>query len=141
MASSITWLLPSVALSEVLPVLVLMKSPGRQVAPLGVVGQVIPWNFPLLMMSWKIAPAIAMGNCVVIKPATNTPITAIKLAEIFQDAGLPPGVVNVITGPGSTGGILMAHPTAAKIAFTGSTEVGKVIMRSVGGTDKKMNME
>jgi aldehyde dehydrogenase (NAD+) len=116
-------------------------APGRRVAPLGVVGQVIPWNFPLLMMAWKIAPAIAMGNCVVIKPATNTPLNAIKLAEIFQDAGLPPGVVNVITGPGSTGGLIMAHPTAAKIAFTGSTEVGKVILRSVAGSDKKMTME
>jgi aldehyde dehydrogenase (NAD+) len=116
-------------------------APGRRMAPLGVVGQVIPWNFPLLMLSWKIAPALAAGNCVVIKPATNTPITAVKLAEIFQDAGLPPGVVNVITGPGSTGGLMMAHPTAAKIAFTGSTEVGKVIMRSVAGTEKKMTME
>jgi aldehyde dehydrogenase (NAD+) len=116
-------------------------APGRRVAPLGVVGQVIPWNFPLLMLAWKIAPAIAMGNCVVIKPATNTPISAVKLAEIFQDAGLPPGVVNVITGPGSTGGLIMTHPTAAKIAFTGSTEVGKVIMRSVAGTDKRMTME
>ena len=116
-------------------------APGRRVAPLGVVGQVIPWNFPLLMMAWKIAPAIAMGNCVVIKPATNTPLNAIKLAEIFQDAGLPPGVVNVITGPGSTGGLILAHPTAAKIAFTGSTEVGKVILRSVAGSDKKMTME
>jgi aldehyde dehydrogenase (NAD+) len=116
-------------------------APGRRMAPLGVVGQVIPWNFPLLMLSWKIAPALAVGNCVVIKPATNTAITAVKLAEIFQDAGLPPGVVNVITGPGSTGGILMAHPAAAKIAFTGSTEVGKVIMRSVAGSDKRMTME
>jgi aldehyde dehydrogenase (NAD+) len=116
-------------------------APGRRVAPLGVVGQVIPWNFPLLMLAWKIAPALAAGNCVVIKPASNTPITAVKLAEIFQDAGLPPGVVNVITGPGSTGGLLMAHPTTAKIAFTGSTEVGKVIMRSVAGTAKKMTME
>ena len=116
-------------------------APGRKVAPLGVVGQVIPWNFPLLMLAWKIAPAIAMGNCVVIKPATNTPLTAVKLAEIFEDAGLPPGVVNIITGPGSTGGLIMAHPTAAKIAFTGSTEVGKIIMRSVAGTDKKMTME
>jgi aldehyde dehydrogenase (NAD+) len=116
-------------------------APGRRVAPLGVVGQVIPWNFPLLMLSWKIAPALAAGNCVVIKPASNTSITAVKLAEIFQDAGLPPGVVNVITGPGATGGILMAHPTAAKIAFTGSTEVGKVIMRSVAGSDKRMTME
>ena len=116
-------------------------APGRRLAPLGVVGQVIPWNFPLLMLSWKIAPALAAGNCVVIKPATNTSITAVKLAEIFQDAGLPPGVVNVITGPGATGGILMAHPMAAKIAFTGSTEVGKVIMRSVAGSDKRMTME
>ncbi len=116
-------------------------APGRRMAPLGVVGQVIPWNFPLLMLSWKIAPALAVGNCVVIKPATNTSITAVKLAEIFQDAGLPPGVVNVITGPGATGGILMAHPAAAKIAFTGSTEVGKVIMRSVAGSDKRMTME
>jgi aldehyde dehydrogenase (NAD+) len=116
-------------------------APGRRVTPIGVVGQVIPWNFPLLMLSWKIAPALAAGNCVVIKPASNTPITAVKLAEIFQDAGLPPGVVNVITGPGATGGHLLAHPATAKIAFTGSTEVGKVIMRSVAGTEKKMTME
>jgi len=108
---------------------------------LGVVGQIVPWNFPLLMLAWKIAPALATGNCVVIKPATNTSITAVKLAEIFQDAGLPPGVVNVITGPGATGGLIMAHPTAAKIAFTGSTEVGKTIMRSVAGSDKRMTME
>ncbi|MBI5689569.1 MAG: aldehyde dehydrogenase family protein [Verrucomicrobia bacterium] len=116
-------------------------APGRRVAPIGVVGQVIPWNFPLLMLSWKIAPALAAGNCVVIKPASNTPITAVKLAEIVQDAGLPPGVVNVVTGPGSTGGYLMAHPATAKIAFTGSTEVGKVIMRSVAGRGKRMTME
>jgi aldehyde dehydrogenase (NAD+) len=116
-------------------------APGRHMEPLGVVGQVIPWNFPLLMLAWKIAPALATGNCVVIKPATNTSITAVKLAEIFQDAGLPPGVVNVITGPGATGGLIMAHPTAAKIAFTGSTEVGKTIMRSVAGSDKRMTME
>jgi aldehyde dehydrogenase (NAD+) len=116
-------------------------APGRRVQPLGVVGQVIPWNFPLLMLAWKIAPALAAGNCVVIKPATNTPITAVKLAEIFRDAGLPAGVVNVITGPGSTGGQIMAHPTAAKIAFTGSTEVGKVIMRSIADTNKRMTME
>jgi aldehyde dehydrogenase (NAD+) len=116
-------------------------APGRKLAPLGVVGQVIPGNVPLLMLSWKIAPALAAGNCVVIKPATNTPLTAVKLAEIFQDAGLPPGVVNVLTGPGSTGGQLMAHPLTVKIAFTGSTEVGKVIMRSIAGTDKRMTME
>jgi len=116
-------------------------APGRRVAPLGVVGQVIPWNFPLLMLAWKIAPALAMGNCVVIKPAETTSITALKLAEIFQDAGLPPGVVNIVTGFGETGAAVMAHPAAAKIAFTGSTEVGKIIMRSVAGTDRKMTME
>jgi aldehyde dehydrogenase (NAD+) len=116
-------------------------APGRRLAPLGVVGQVIPWNFPLLMLAWKIAPALAAGNCVVIKPASNTSITALKLAEVFRDAGLPPGVVNVVTGPGSTGGALMAHPSTVKIAFTGSTEIGKVIMRSVAGGDKRMTME
>jgi aldehyde dehydrogenase (NAD+) len=116
-------------------------APGRRATPLGVVGQVIPWNFPLLMMAWKLAPALAMGNCAVIKPATNTPLSALKLAEIIQDAGLPPGVVNILSGPGSTGGLIMAHPLAAKIAFTGSTEVGKVIMRSVAGTEKRMTME
>jgi aldehyde dehydrogenase (NAD+) len=116
-------------------------APGRRVAPLGVVGQVIPWNFPLLMMAWKIAPALAMGNTVVLKPAETTPITALKLAEIFQDAGLPPGVVNLVTGAGETGAAVMAHPLAAKVAFTGSTEVGKIIMRSLAGTDRKMTME
>ena len=116
-------------------------APGRKVVPLGVVGQVIPWNFPLLMMAWKVAPALAMGNTVVIKPAETTSITALKLAEIFQDAGLPPGVVNVVTGFGDTGAAIMGHATAAKVAFTGSTEVGKIIMRSLAGTDKKMTME
>ena len=116
-------------------------APGRKVAPLGVVGQVIPWNFPLLMLAWKLAPALAMGNTIVIKPAETTSITALKLAEILQDAGLPPGVVNIVTGFGDTGAAVMNHPTAAKVAFTGSTEVGKVIMRSLAGTDKKMTME
>lgn len=116
-------------------------APGRKVAPLGVVGQVIPWNFPLLMLAWKIAPAIAMGNCVVIKPAETTSITALKLGEIFQAAGLPPGVVNIVSGFGDTGAAIMTHPTAAKVAFTGSTEVGKIIMRSIAGTEKKMTME
>jgi aldehyde dehydrogenase (NAD+) len=116
-------------------------APGRKAAPLGVVGQVIPWNFPLLMLAWKIAPALAMGNTVVLKPAETTPITALKLAEIFQDAGLPPGVVNLVTGAGETGAAVMAHPIPAKVAFTGSTEVGKIIMRSLAGTDKKMTME
>lgn len=116
-------------------------APGRKVAPLGVVGQVIPWNFPLLMLSWKIAPALAMGNCIVIKPAETTSITALKLGEIMQDAGLPPGVVNIVTGFGDTGAAVMTHPTAAKVAFTGSTDVGKIIMRSIADTDKKMTME
>jgi len=116
-------------------------SPGRSVKPLGVVGQVIPWNFPLLMMAWKLAPALAMGNTVVIKPAETTSITALKFGEILQEADLPPGVVNIVSGAGETGAAVMGHPAAAKIAFTGSTEVGKIIMRSVAGTDKKMTME
>ena len=116
-------------------------APGKKVAPLGVVGQVIPWNFPLLMCAWKLAPALAMGNTVVLKPAETTSITALKLAEIFQDAGLPPGVVNFVTGAGEVGAAVMNHPTPAKIAFTGSTEVGKIIMRGLAGTDKKMTME
>jgi aldehyde dehydrogenase (NAD+) len=116
-------------------------APGRAVEPLGVVGQVIPWNFPLLMLAWKLAPALAMGNCVVLKPAETTSITALKLAEILQDAGLPPGVVNFVTGAGETGAAVMGHPGAAKVAFTGSTEVGKAIMRQLAGTDRKMTME
>ncbi|MEY2878839.1 MAG: putative aldehyde dehydrogenase AldA, partial [Verrucomicrobiota bacterium] len=116
-------------------------APGRRVAPLGVVGQVIPWNFPLLMLAWKIAPALAMGNTVVLKPAETTSITCLKLAEILQDAGLPPGTVNFVTGAGETGAAVMNHPTPAKIAFTGSTEVGKIIMRSLAGTEKKMTLE
>ncbi|HVS52992.1 MAG TPA: aldehyde dehydrogenase family protein [Opitutaceae bacterium] len=116
-------------------------APGRRVAPLGVVGQVIPWNFPLLMLAWKLGPALAMGNTVVLKPAETTSITCLKLAEIFQDAGLPPGVVNFVSGAGETGAAVMSHPTAAKVAFTGSTEVGKIIMRSLAGSGKKMTME
>ncbi len=116
-------------------------APGARVAPLGVVGQVIPWNFPLLMLAWKIAPALAMGNCVVLKPAETTSITCLKLAEILQDAGLPPGVVNFVTGAGEVGAAVMGHPTPSKVAFTGSTDVGKIIMRSLAGTEKKMTME
>ncbi len=116
-------------------------APGRRVAPLGVVGQVIPWNFPLLMCAWKLAPALAMGNCVVLKPAETTSITALKLAEIIQDADLPPGVVNIVTGAGEVGAAVMGHRTAAKVAFTGSTEVGKSILRSLAGTDQKMTLE
>jgi aldehyde dehydrogenase (NAD+) len=116
-------------------------APGRRAAPLGVIGQVIPWNFPLLMLAWKLAPALALGNCVVLKPAETTSITCLKLAEIIQDAGLPPGVVNFVTGPGETGAAVLSHPTPVKVAFTGSTEVGKIIMRSLAGTEKRMTME
>jgi len=116
-------------------------APGRRLTPLGVVGQVIPWNFPLLMLAWKLAPALAMGNTVVLKPAETTSITALKFAEILQDAGLPPGVVNFVAGAGEVGAALLAHPVPAKVAFTGSTEVGKRIMRSLAGTEKKMTME
>jgi aldehyde dehydrogenase (NAD+) len=115
--------------------------PGATFAPHGVVGQVIPWNFPLLMLAWKLAPALATGNTVVLKPAETTSITALKFAEIVQEAGLPPGVVNFVTGAGETGAAVMAHPLAAKVAFTGSTEVGKLIMRSLAGRGKKMTME
>lgn len=115
--------------------------PGAKVAPLGVVGQVIPWNFPLLMLAWKIAPALAMGNTVVLKPAETTSVTAMKFAELLQEAELPAGVVNIVCGAGETGAAVVNHPTAAKIAFTGSTEVGKVIMRQLAGTDKKLTLE
>jgi len=116
-------------------------APGRTLRPLGVVGQVIPWNFPLLMLAWKLAPALALGNCVVLKPAETTSITALKFAGILEDAGLPPGVVNLVTGAGETGAWVMGHPAAAKVAFTGSTEVGKAIMRQLAGTDRRMTME
>ncbi len=115
--------------------------PGVDVHPLGVVGQVIPWNFPLLMLAWKIAPAIAMGNTVVLKPAETTSVSALKFAELLEEAELPPGVVNFVTGAGETGAAVMSHPIAAKVAFTGSTAVGKRIMRQLAGTDKKMTME
>jgi aldehyde dehydrogenase (NAD+) len=115
--------------------------PGANVVPLGVVGQVIPWNFPLLMLAWKIAPALAMGNTVVLKPAETTSVTAMKFAELLLEAELPPGVVNIVTGAGETGAAVVTHPTAAKIAFTGSTEVGKIIMRQLAGTDKKLTLE
>ena len=114
---------------------------GRRLAPLGVIGQVIPWNFPLLMLAWKIAPALATGNTVVIKPAETTSITALKFASILQDAGLPPGVVNIVTGGAETGALVVNHPLAAKIAFTGSTEVGKMIQHSLAGTGKKLSLE
>jgi aldehyde dehydrogenase (NAD+) len=109
--------------------------------PVGVAGQVIPWNFPLLMAAWKLAPALAAGNTCVLKPAETTPLTALLLAEVCQQAELPAGVVNIITGAGDTGAALVAHPGVDKIAFTGSTEVGKQILRSAAGTGKKLTME
>ncbi|MGH2677422.1 MAG: aldehyde dehydrogenase family protein, partial [Actinomycetota bacterium] len=115
--------------------------PGRIPRPLGVAGQVIPWNFPLLMAAWKLAPALAAGNTAVLKPAETTPLTALLLAEVIQEADLPPGVVNIITGAGETGGALVAHQDVDKIAFTGSTEVGKVIQRTVAGTGKHLTLE
>jgi aldehyde dehydrogenase (NAD+) len=115
--------------------------PGRTAKPLGVAGQIIPWNFPLLMASWKIAPALACGNTVVIKPAETTPLTAMKLAEVIADAGVPPGVVNIITGAGDTGAAIVNHPGVDKIAFTGSTDVGRIIQRALAGTNKKYTLE
>jgi aldehyde dehydrogenase (NAD+) len=115
--------------------------PGRTPKPIGVAGQIIPWNFPLLMAAWKIAPALATGNTVVLKPAETTPLTALKLAEIIQEAELPAGVVNIVTGAGKTGAALVNHPGINKIAFTGSTEVGKIIMKSLAGTSKKYTLE
>ncbi|NHN56528.1 aldehyde dehydrogenase family protein [Calidifontibacter sp. DB0510] len=114
---------------------------GAAPAPLGVVGQVIPWNFPLLMLAWKIAPALATGNTVVLKPAETTPLTALLFADVCRQADLPPGVVNIVTGAGETGQALVEHPDIDKIAFTGSTEVGKQIARSVAGTDKRVTLE
>ena len=115
--------------------------PGRKVKPLGVAGQVIPWNFPLLMASWKIAPALACGNTVVLKPAETTPLTAMKLAEVIADAGLPPGVVNIVTGAGQTGAAIVTHPGVQKVAFTGSTKVGRIIQKALAGTNKKYTLE
>ena len=115
--------------------------PNRNPRSVGVAGQVIPWNFPLMMAAWKIAPALATGNTVVLKPAETTSLTAIKLAEIIQEADLPAGVVNIITGAGATGAGIVNHPDIDKIAFTGSTGVGKIIMKAIAGTNKKSTME
>ena len=115
--------------------------PNRRVRPLGVAGQVIPWNFPLLMLSWKIAPALAAGNTVVLKPAETTPLSALLFAEICQQAELPPGVVNILTGAGKTGSLLVRHEDVKKVAFTGSTEVGKLIQRALAGTGKHLTLE
>ena len=115
--------------------------PNRKVESLGVAGQIIPWNFPLLMAAWKIAPALAAGNTVVLKPAETTPLTALKLAEIIRDSGLPPGVVNIVTGHGDTGAAIVNHEDVDKIAFTGSTGVGKIIQKAIAGTGKKATLE
>ena len=115
--------------------------PNRRASALGVAGQIIPWNFPLLMAAWKIAPALATGNTVVLKSAETTPLTAMLLAEIIQEADLPPGVVNIISGAGATGAAIVNHPDVNKIAFTGSTVVGKIIQRAIAGTEKKATLE
>jgi len=115
--------------------------PGRSAQPTGVAAQIIPWNFPLLMAAWKLAPALAAGNTLVLKPAETTPLTALLLAEIVREAGLPPGVVNIVTGSGETGKILVRHPDVDKIAFTGSTVVGKEIMRALAGSRKRYTLE
>jgi len=115
--------------------------PNRKPEPLGVAGQIIPWNFPLLMLAWKIAPALATGNTVLLKPAETTPLTALKFAELCTDAGLPDGVVNIVTGFGETGSHIVDHGDVDKIAFTGSTQVGKIIQKAVAGTGKKLTLE
>jgi aldehyde dehydrogenase (NAD+) len=114
--------------------------PGRRVQPLGVAGQIIPWNFPMLMAAWKLAPALATGNTIVLKPAETTPLTALLLAQVIQEADLPPGVVNIVTGAGETGAALV-ESSVDKIAFTGSTEVGKRIQRSIAGSGKRLTLE
>lgn len=115
--------------------------PNRKVGSLGVAGQIIPWNFPLLMAAWKIAPALATGNTVVLKPAETTSLTALKLAEIIEESGLPAGVVNIVTGFGDTGAAIVNHSDVDKIAFTGSTAVGKIIQKAIAGTQKKATLE
>ena len=115
--------------------------PGIRPRPLGVAGQVIPWNFPLLMLAWKVAPALAAGNTVVLKPAETTPLTALVFAQLTQEAGLPPGVLNIVTGAGETGSYVVSHPDVDKVAFTGSTAVGKVIHNELAGSKKKLTLE
>jgi aldehyde dehydrogenase (NAD+) len=115
--------------------------PNRNPRPVGVAGQIVPWNFPLLMLSWKIAPALAAGNTVVLKPAETTPLSALLFADVLRQAELPPGVVNIVTGDGRTGAALVEHPDVDKIAFTGSTEVGKSIQRQLAGTGKHLTLE
>ena len=116
-------------------------APNKKVSPVGVCGQIIPWNFPLLMAAWKLAPALACGNTVVLKPAETTSLTALLLADVFNEAGFPAGVVNIITGAGETGAALVNHPDVNKIAFTGSTDVGKLIAKSIAHSNKKLSLE
>jgi len=115
--------------------------PGLQPKALGVAGQVIPWNFPLLMLAWKVAPALAAGNTVVLKPAETTPLSALAFAELTTEAGLPPGVLNVLTGAGETGALVVSHPDVDKVAFTGSTQVGKLIQAELAGSSKRLTLE
>jgi aldehyde dehydrogenase (NAD+) len=115
--------------------------PNRTPRPIGVAGQIIPWNFPLLMLAWKIAPALAAGNTVVLKPAETTPLSALLFCDVVRQAELPPGVVNIVTGDGRTGAELVSHPDVDKIAFTGSTEVGKAIQRTLAGSGKRLTLE
>jgi aldehyde dehydrogenase (NAD+) len=115
--------------------------PNRRPRPIGVAGQIIPWNFPLLMLAWKIAPALAAGNTVVLKPAETTPLSALLFCDVVRQAELPPGVVNIVTGDGRTGAEIVSHPDVNKIAFTGSTEVGKAIQRAVAGSGKRLTLE
>jgi aldehyde dehydrogenase (NAD+) len=115
--------------------------PNRKPRPIGVAGQIIPWNFPLLMLAWKIAPALAAGNTVVLKPAETTPLSALLFCDVVRQAELPPGVVNIVTGDGRTGAEIVSHPDVNKIAFTGSTEVGKAIQRAVAGSGKRLTLE
>src|SRR6476659_449663 len=115
--------------------------PNRKPKPLGVAGQIIPWNFPLLMLAWKIAPALAAGNTVVLKPAETTPLSALLFCDVLRQAELPPGVVNIITGDGRTGAEIVKSKGVDKVAFTGSTEVGKAIQRELAGSGKKLTLE
>jgi aldehyde dehydrogenase (NAD+) len=115
--------------------------PGRVARPLGVAAQIIPWNFPLLMLAWKIAPALAAGNTVVLKPASTTPLSALLFADVCRQADLPPGVVNIVPGPGAIGMALVTHPDVDKVAFTGSTDIGRQIFKGVAGTDKGLTLE
>ncbi|MCP3909728.1 MAG: aldehyde dehydrogenase family protein, partial [Actinomycetia bacterium] len=115
--------------------------PGRRTKPIGVAGQVIPWNFPILMAAWKLAPALATGNTVVLKPAETTPLSALLLADLLNDAEVPPGVVNIVTGGRDTGAALVAHPGIDKVAFTGSSAVGKQIQAAIAGTTKRLSLE